>query len=519
MLAAPPAYLSKRFTLVGTIACGVVVLAAAACGGDDPVDPTGAGGAGGSVTVGNTGGFDPVGVGGSGGAGNTMNEGGTGTIGYGTESIFGGDANVFVKDVAVDGSGNVIVVGSFSAGDASLGGSALSWAGGTGDDVFVAKYDGNGGHLWSQRYGDNSNESALAVALDGSGNIWMTGQFRNSINFGGSTLSATDNQFPDIFLTKLDPNGGHLFSAAYGIGAGYTDVGNALATDGNDNVVMAGVYQTSIDFGGGVLNAAGGAGDRDMFVVKLDQNGGQLFARTFGDDTVQEALGVAVAPSGTVALVGYSQGDVDFGGGTLTHGGSGARATLAVLDQNGNHVFSRLYQGAGDARLVSAAFASNGDVVAAGTFRDTIGVEGEAVEAQGGNDDLIALRYDGTGTLAYHIRLGSNGVEKVGGVVVDSMGYAWMTGWFKDTLFINSETSLTENAINNDGFVIRLGPPGNAFAATQFNATENAQGRNLTITSSGDVIVVGDFTGELDFGGGTVGTGLVSDLFLARFTP
>lgn len=519
MLVATSSAISKRFTLPSAVACGVVLLAAAACSGDDPVDPTGTGGAGGSVTVGNTGGFDPVGVGGSGGAGASMNEGGTGTIGYGSENVFGGDANVFVKDVAIDGAGNVVVVGSFTAGDANLGGSALSWAGGTGDDVFVAKYDSNGTHLWSQRFGDNQNESALAVALDGSGNIWISGQFRNSINFGGTNLSATDNQFPDVFLAKLDANGGHLFSTAYGIGAGYTDVGNALATDSSGNVIMAGVFQTSINFGGGVLNAAGGAGDRDMFVVKLDENGGQVFARSFGDGAAQEALGVAVASSGVIALVGYSQGDVDFGGGTLTHGGSGDRATLAVLDQNGNHIFSRLYQGDGDSRLVSTAFASNGDVVAAGTFRNSIDVEGETVEAQGGNDDLITFRYDGAGNIAYHTRLGSNGVEKVGAVAVDSMGYAWITGWFKDTLFINSQTSLTENAVNNDGFLIRLGPPGNAYAATQFNAAENAQGRSLAITSSGEVLVVGDFTGELDFGGGPIGMGLLSDLFLARFTP
>ena len=74
----------------------------------------------------------------------------------------------------VDGSGNVLVTGTFE-GTVDFGGGPLTSTGVS--DIFLAKYDPNGNHIWSQRFGGTSSESVRAIAVDGSGNVLVTGSF------------------------------------------------------------------------------------------------------------------------------------------------------------------------------------------------------------------------------------------------------------------------------------------------------------------------------------------------------
>ena len=102
--------------------------------------------------------------------------------------------------VATDGSGNVVITGLF--GDTvDFGGGPLTSA--SHFDVFVAKYDGSGNHLWSKRFGDSLYEIGDSVATDASGNVVITGRFEGSVDFGGGLLTSAG--YSDIFLAKYAP--------------------------------------------------------------------------------------------------------------------------------------------------------------------------------------------------------------------------------------------------------------------------------------------------------------------------
>jgi len=97
-----------------------------------------------------------------------------------------------------EGLGNIIVTGNFR-GTATFGNTILSSAGS--DDIFVAKYDGDSNFLWVKQAGGTSFDRGREIALDGSGNIVVTGDFGGTATFGDTILTSAGSQ--DIFIAKL----------------------------------------------------------------------------------------------------------------------------------------------------------------------------------------------------------------------------------------------------------------------------------------------------------------------------
>jgi len=132
-------------------------------------------------------------------------------------------------------------------------------------DVFLAKYAPDGSHQWSKVFGGtiaSDNAVGMSVAVDGSGNVVITGYFQGSADFGGGTLISVASQ--DMFLAKYDPDGSHKWSRRFG--GVSLDQGTAVAIDANNNIVTTGYFNYDVDFGGGDLTSVGGS---DLFIAKF----------------------------------------------------------------------------------------------------------------------------------------------------------------------------------------------------------------------------------------------------------
>lgn len=121
---------------------------------------------------------------------------------------FGDAAEQRGEGVSMDPAGNVSITGYFQ-GTMNFGGADLMSAGGNngGTDVFVAKFASSapGNHLWSQRFGDTSDQNGWAVAVDPAGNTVVGGGFQSTLDLGAPVGALTSQGGFDIFVSKLAP--------------------------------------------------------------------------------------------------------------------------------------------------------------------------------------------------------------------------------------------------------------------------------------------------------------------------
>src|SRR5690606_15754740 len=115
----------------------------------------------------------------------------------------GGSARDSASGIAFDRAGKVHVTGTFT-GDASFGGSTILTSNGL-TDFFIASFDATtGSHLGSSGWGGDGSERASGIAVDPVGNIYVTGEFTGSVDFGPRTLTSAGA--PDIFIASYPPS-------------------------------------------------------------------------------------------------------------------------------------------------------------------------------------------------------------------------------------------------------------------------------------------------------------------------
>ncbi len=173
---------------------------------------------------------------------------------------FGTGGQNFAEAVATDSSDNVVITGAFDS-NINFGGDQLASVGDR--DVFVAKFDSDGAHVFSQRHGDQKRQTAAAVACDDADNVIFTGNLDGSMSFGGPTVDGVGGG--DLFVTKLNSSAAYRWAQSFGD----TDLqeGLAVATGPGGKVFVTGKFEGELDFGSDTLTSAGST---DIFVVSFD---------------------------------------------------------------------------------------------------------------------------------------------------------------------------------------------------------------------------------------------------------
>ncbi|HYG51885.1 MAG TPA: hypothetical protein VD905_13330, partial [Flavobacteriales bacterium] len=145
--------------------------------------------------------------------------------------------------MVTDASGNTYTTGSFTGtvdfNPAIAGTFNLTSAGGT--DIFVCKLDASGNFVWAVNMGGTSDDAGQGIALDATGNVYVTGVFKTTADFnlaspGTNTLTAAGGD--DVFVCKLTSTGGYAW--AVGTGSTVDDDGNAITLDATNNVLITG---------------------------------------------------------------------------------------------------------------------------------------------------------------------------------------------------------------------------------------------------------------------------------------
>jgi hypothetical protein len=224
---------------------------------------------------------------------------------------YGDSLGQWVHDIAAHPAGGVVIAGQFE-GTIDLGAGPLTSGGGT--DAFVARIDDAGHAVWSKRFGGPGAQAARGLAVRPDGHVALVGNFEGSVDFGGGALPSAGAS--DAFLVELSDTGEHVRSIRWGDGA--DEAVNAVGMDPAGNLVLAGRFGGKLDFGSGLHTCAG---SEDAFAVKLDPSGKALWSRSWGDGSTQSSLALAVDGTGAALITGYVAGATDFGAGALESAG------------------------------------------------------------------------------------------------------------------------------------------------------------------------------------------------------
>ena len=409
-------------------------------------------------------------------------------------SYFGGSDLDASRGIAVDSAGNTYITGfTFSNNlPVTSGSSQTSFHGGTsggilGGDVFVAKFTSAGAFAYVTYVGGSQDDAGLAIAVDSSGNAYVTG-YTDSADFptvAGSFQTkyqgAGGNQMfgpiGDAFVFKLNPAGSALTYSTY-LGGAMDDRGTAIAVDSAGNAYVGGVtlstdfpilnaYQSTFKGGGGSPAFCCGSpapflNQGDAFITKLNPSGSGLVYSTYFGGSLDDVV---------TALAIDGSGDVYFGGYTLS-------TDFPIL----------------------SAYQSK--------FAGAASPNAQPVYTMG---DGYVAKLNPTGGLIYSTYLGGSSDDAVMGLAIDGTGAAYVTGYTSSSNFPISKTAAQPNfsgpsAISGqrsfvwgDAFVAKISPAGNGLVYSTFiGGSADDAGLAIAVDPSGNAYV-GGFANSTNF--------------------
>ena len=414
----------------------------------------------------------------------------------GCGSSYGGTT---LLDLAMDGQGNLLVVGALDGSMELGGGSSLS-----GDhlDLFVAKLDASGRPLWGRVIDRQSGtRDSVRIAVDGEGNGVVAGLFSGGLTLG--SLSLTGGGALSPFVVKLSPDGEPLWGRSFEL-SGWSGI-RGLAVDAAGDIALAGSFSGTLRIGDGVhthepyWNA--------VYVAKLGAaNGLPLWSKGLQSPNSLNGVDVTMDAAGNVLLAGAFNLSLEIDGTVLTTTAYGPDIFLAKLEAGTGlalwsrtnpqastvDVFPRLrIDGAGNVLMVS--------LIPPGSFRLTkFDGTGQVLWSRiqdpgyGGlmNDQVLRLNLDASGNL-----LVSGGLTLFGRY---SAAGAYLT-WY------DSEGGFLTDRSYRPAFG-RYGPLG------------SASGAGAAIDPAGNLVLGGSFGGMMDFGSGPLQT-CSSSPFVMKLDP
>ncbi len=371
--------------------------------------------------------------------------------------------------LALDGEGNVYTTGYFQGTvdfDPGPGTFNLISAGNL--DIFVSKLDANGNFVWAKRMGGTGFDVGFDLALDGEGNVFTTGSFRDTVDFdpGPDTFNLTSAGDISIFISKLDAGGNFVWAKQMG-GTDY-NVGLAFALDGAGNVYTTGSFEGTADFDPGPETfTLTSAGSRDIFIAKLDAGGNLVWAKQMGGTSFDQVYALALDGAGNVFTTGRFAGTADFDPGpgafNLTSAVS-ADIFVSKLDANGNFVWAK--QMGGTAFDVGLGLALDGEdnVYTTGYFRGTADFDPGPetfILASARSDDVSVSKLDAEGNFVWARSLGGTDGDVGYALALDGGSNVYITGSFKEIVDFDPGpgTFNLTSAGEGDIFILKLRQP------------------------------------------------------------
>jgi len=384
------------------------------------------------------------------------------------------------KGVAKDSSSNLYLTGGTYGG---LDGNTSSG----GQDIFLMKIDNATVKHWTKQLGSSSNDTGRGVAVGDANNIYVTG-----ITAGGLD-GYTNLGEQDIFLIKYSASGIKEWTRQ--LGTSKSDIAHGVAVQDDDYVYVIGETR------GGLDNNTN-YGDKDIFLVKYDDDGVRQWTKQLGTPSEDVGYGVAVDSNDNVIVTGTTYG-------ALTGSNYGSSDIFVVkYNSSGAWQWTQQLGTASEDVAYGLTVDSGGHIYVTGyTKGNPWNVTGNPDnETNSGNSDAFILKYYDNSTLHWTELLGTSSAEVGRSVTVDTSNNLYLTG---------------DNGTNSgdyDAFFAKYdtsgsGPSSPTWVREIKSSSSGEYGYGVVINSDSNIYVVGNTGGELD---NNTNSGL-QDVFILKY--
>jgi Beta-propeller repeat len=415
-------------------------------------------------------------------------------------TYLGGTGTSAVTGTAVDSSGDLYVTGWTESLNFQIAGPVqASNAGGV--DAFVAKLSPAGsGLLYATYIGGSGEDQGAAIAVDSSGEAYVTGSTA-STNFPlVSAIQLTLGGGRDAFALKLNALGSMLLYSTY-LGGINADTGNAIAVDSLDNAYIAGDTQSANFPILGAEQAVFGGG-QNAFVTKLSSAGVRVFSTFLGGAGVDHAGGIAIDSGDDVYVVGGTTStNFPVLGAIQALSGGGQDAFLTKLNSTGSAIVYSTYLGgsgggaANPEQANAVAVDSGGNAYIAGTTNSVnFPVTAGAFQASFNSVQaaFAAKMNPGGSALVYSTYLGGSAFNWANGIAVAAGGIAYVAGYTSSFDFPTVVPVQASFGGLYDAFVAVFNAAGNSLSSSTFYGGSGSDEANaIAVDTSGNMYLGG----------------------------
>ena len=429
------------------------------------------------------------------------------TLSYST--YMGGSANDYGRGIAVDSSGNVYITGYTYSSDFPTQSPQQAtkqgiWA------TFITKLSANGDLIYSSYLGGKSNDYGYGVAVDDSGCAYITG-YTESDDFP-TTPGSFQKIYAggdDTFVAKLNPSGDTLSYSTYLGGIG-DDQGRGIAVDGSGNAYITGCT-SSANFPRQNPDQETQAGNWDAFITKLNPSGSTLSYSTYlGGDDEDRGYGIAVDDTGIAYVTGDTKskffpkklGTQKFAGNTDLF--------IARFSPYGSRLYSSCVGGVSNDHGISIALDGSGNFYITGytnsfNFPTKNPYQANRIGSAFSYDAFITKfsPYGPQGDLGFDISystyLGGSANDYGYGIAINNSGNAYVAGYTLSNDFPTKNPYQKNNNGNIEVFITKLSQSGDVLSySTYLGGSSSDYGYGIAVDDLGNAYVTGE-TSSSDF--------------------
>lgn len=385
---------------------------------------------------------------------------------------------------------------------------------------------------WARTFGSTGSDIVHDVAVSSSGNVYMVGSFKGTVDFDPSSASSLHQSSggSDAFLAKFSLNGNLDWVRT--IGGSSDDIAYSVAVDSNENIYVVGRFGATVIVDGPSGKFLVSKGGTDAFIAKFSAAGLYQWAYSIGGPADDTGNSAGLDATGNVFIAGAFAQTVNFDptGGTDNMIADNLQdAFVTKFSATGIYSWTATVGGMGTDVATGVAGDGAGNMYLTGYFSGSMYLDPNSSSHQvtsAGQSDMFVVKLSHDSSYIWGYAIGGAGEDRAMAIVSDSTGNVVLGGYFGQTVDFDpsSGVNVITSAGKADGFVLSLNATGNFRWAEGIGGSDDDVVQDVALESaSGNVYAAGGFTGTVDFDFGPTVDNITSnsnslDAFITKIT-